>query len=221
MSPGVGSAMLKSIALLAIAILIIDAAVMGVAAVQQAGKLADAGANITSLEDQISTFTGEAASLQRDISSLQASIHDSDAAAAALQGLVTESEAKSAALRDALNKVNTDLLKAEQGIYSPPAAPVFNPTGPAAFVVTDLKINETLLQPADIGTVSVNVTNTGGQTGTYLVVLKLNGEMFATQSVTLDGGKSEVLVFGVRPPKEMHAVITVDNLTVEADWQVH
>ncbi|MDO8715548.1 MAG: hypothetical protein Q7J73_01890 [Dehalococcoidales bacterium] len=199
--------MLKSIALLVIAILLINVVVIGISLIQQTGKVNQASANVTSLESKVSGLTGEITALQNNIADLLASI--------------TESEAKSAALQTELNKVNTDLLNALRGITVPLPTPPVNPTGPAAFVTSDLKINEILLQPADTATVSVTVTNTGAETGTYPVVLKLNGETFATKSVTLDGGKNEVVVFGVNPGKELKAVITVDNLSVAALWEVH
>lgn len=199
--------MLKSIALLVIAILLINVVVIGISLIQQTGKVTAAGADIVSLESKVSTLTGEITALQRNISSLQASI--------------TESEAKSAILQTALDKVNTDILNSPGGkILSRPTPPV-NPTGPAVFVTSDLKINEILLQPADTATVSVMVTNTGGQTGTYPVVLKVNGATFDTKSVTLDGGKSTVVIFGINPGKEMKATISVDNLSIEALWEAH
>lgn len=199
--------MMKSIALLVIAILVINIVVIVISLMQQTGKLTEASANIVSLESEVSNLTGEITALRRNISSLQASI--------------TESEAKSITLQTALNKANTDLLKAQGEINLQPPTPPVNPTGPAAFVTSDLKINENHLQPADTATVSVTVSNTGGQTGTYQVVLKVNGETFATKSVTLDGGKSAVVDFGIKPDKELKATISVGNLSVEALWEVH
>lgn len=201
--------MLKSIALLVIAILLINVVVIGISLIQQTGKVSQAGANVASLESKVSGLTGDITALQRNISSLQASI--------------TESEAKSATLQTALNKANADLLNTLRGNLPPPPSPTppVNPTGPAAFVTSDLKINEILLQPADTATVTVTVTNTGGQTGTYQVVLKVNGATFATKPVTLDGGKNEVVIFGINPGKELKAIITVDNLSVEALWEIH
>lgn len=198
--------MLKSIAVLVIVILLLNVVVLGISLIQQTGKLNQAGANVTGLEGKVSNLAGEITALRSNISGLQAAI--------------TESEAKSAVLQAEINKVNTDILNALRGNLPLPTPPVI-PTGPAAFVSSDLKINEIHLQPADIATVSVTVTNTGAETGTYPVVLKLNGATFATKSVTLDGGKSEVVTFGVKPDKEMKAIITIDNLTVEALWEVH
>jgi len=107
---------------------------------------------------------------------------------------------------------------------TPPAAtPPVTPTGPAKFVLSDIKINEEHLQPTEQAIVSVVVTNTGAETGTYPVVLKLNGETFATKSVTLGGGKSETVSFGVKPAggKELKGEITIGNLSVSALWEIH
>ena len=213
--------MRKSITLLAIAILVIDVLVLGISFFQQAGKLTLAGANITVLEGQVSALTEEAAALQQDVSNLQTSINESAAKSTTLQGALTESQANTTALQDALNQVNAGVISAQAGNNLPPPAPAFDPAAPAAFVVSDLKINETLIQPWDIGTVTVMVTNTGGQTGNYTVVLTLNGQIWATKSVTVAPGKSEYAIFGVQPNKEVHAILSVGNMTVEADWLTH
>ena len=88
---------------------------------------------------------------------------------------------------------------------------VIFPTGPAVFVTSDLKINEDILQPDDTGTVSVTVTNIGGETGTYQVVLKVNGETFATKSVTIDGGKSGVDQFRIKIWDKTTNTVIYDN----------
>ncbi len=199
--------MLKSISVLVIAILLINVAVIGISLIQQTGKVNQAGASVASLEIKVSDLTGGITALRNNMFSLQASI--------------AESEAKSAALQAELNKVNTDILNALRGINFPPPTPLVNPTGPAAFVTRDLKVNENHLQPADTATVTVTVTNTGAQTGTYQVVLKVNGETFAAKSVSLDGGKSTTVDFGIKPDKELKAKITIDNLSVDALWEVH
>jgi len=46
-------------------------------------------------------------------------------------------------------------------------------------------------EPGDNVTVSVKVTNTGGQQGTYKVVLKVDDVTIKTQDVTLAGGASQ------------------------------
>jgi len=199
--------MLKSITVLVIAILLINSVVLGISLIQGTGKVNQSVANVTGLEAKVSNLNGEITALQGNIAGLQTSI--------------AESEAKAAAIQNDINKAHNDLLIVLGGKPLPLPTPPVNPTGPAAFVTSDLKINENHLQPADIGTVSVTVTNTGAQTGTYLVVLKVNGSTNATKSVTLDGGKNEVVTFGIKPDKEMKAIITVDNLSVEALWEVH
>lgn len=48
-------------------------------------------------------------------------------------------------------------------------------------------------EPGDNVTVSVKVTNTGGQQGIYPVVLKVDGVTVKTQDVTLAGGTSQMV----------------------------
>lgn len=48
-------------------------------------------------------------------------------------------------------------------------------------------------EPGANVTVSVKVTNTGGQPGTYTMVVKIDGVTVKTQDVTLAGGTSKVV----------------------------
>jgi hypothetical protein len=68
---------------------------------------------------------------------------------------------------------------------------------PAEFEVTDL-----IIIPAEVGinglvTISVKVTNIGGETGSHSVDLKINGVVEGTETVELEGGTSEIIEFTV------------------------
>ncbi len=104
---------------------------------------------------------------------------------------------------------------------TPPAnTPPANPTGPAKFVASNLKSPSKIAQPKEPGVFTVTITNTGAETGTYPVVIKVNGVAYQTKNVTLAGGKSEDVVFGITQDKEMKAVISVDNQEMEFAWEV-
>lgn len=97
-----------------------------------------------------------------------------------------------------------------------PAQPAPTPgTGPAAFTISDLKIEPEMPEPRDDVIVIVKVTNTGGQSGTYKVVLKVDGETITTQDVTLAAGASQLarLNFAAGPIGKYK--VTVGNLTGE------
>ncbi len=73
--------------------------------------------------------------------------------------------------------------------------PPVPPTSPAAFTTSALTIS-----PAEVGigesvTISVLVTNTGGLTGSYEVILTVDNVAVATKDVTLDGGASQTVTF--------------------------
>ncbi len=69
------------------------------------------------------------------------------------------------------------------------------------------------MEPGDDVTVSVKVANTGGQRGTYTVVLKVNGETIKTQDVTLAAGASQVANLTIVAGKVGTYEVTVGNLT--------
>jgi hypothetical protein len=66
---------------------------------------------------------------------------------------------------------------------------------PAAFIITNISISPDTPALDETVTITVDVTNTGETEGTYTVVLRINGEVEATQSITLDGGESGEVVF--------------------------
>jgi len=88
-------------------------------------------------------------------------------------------------------------------------------TGPAAFVTSDLKVTPLQVDPGTTATFSVIVTNTGGQTGTYKVVLKIDDVIHKTQDVTLAGGASQKVTFNVTAfEKAGPYIFSIDQLSL-------
>ena len=63
--------------------------------------------------------------------------------------------------------------------------------------------------------VTVEVTNMGGQSGTYHGVLKLNGEEFSSEDITLEPGQSGQLTFNVSDLPSGDYTVEVEDLSGE------
>ena len=64
------------------------------------------------------------------------------------------------------------------------------------------RVHNLVISPIGVGvnepvTISATVTNTGGETGSYSVDLKINGVVEGTETVELEGGMSEIVEFTV------------------------
>jgi len=71
------------------------------------------------------------------------------------------------------------------------------PGGPPTFTVSHLHISPTEVESGDSVDITAEVSNTGGTEGSHDVVLKINGEVQETKSVTLAPGASETVAFTV------------------------
>ena len=69
------------------------------------------------------------------------------------------------------------------------------PPAPAAFTVSKLIISPTEIDIGQSVTISTIVANTGGETGTYEVALKINGVVEATKEVTVSAGANKKVTF--------------------------
>ncbi|MBM2825162.1 MAG: hypothetical protein HW402_826, partial [Dehalococcoidales bacterium] len=69
------------------------------------------------------------------------------------------------------------------------------PLKPAAFTTGSLTISPAEANIGETVTISALVTNTGGQSGSYTVTLKINNILVTTQSVTLPGGANQKVTF--------------------------
>jgi beta-lactamase superfamily II metal-dependent hydrolase len=78
----------------------------------------------------------------------------------------------------------------------PRAPPVVSPTS-ANFTVANLSISPHDVEPGRTVTISATVTNSGGSSGSYTAILKINGSQVETKSITLNAGESQVVSFTV------------------------
>ncbi len=92
-----------------------------------------------------------------------------------------------------------------------PAPPVVAPE-PAKFVVSDLSISPGEVIAGESVTISFDVANSGGTTGTHTVTLKVNGSELATKSLTLDPGQSQRIAFTAKTESGGTYTVEVDGL---------
>ena len=81
-------------------------------------------------------------------------------------------------------------------IESPPPETTETPAPePAAFSLSSLTILPNEVAPGGAVTISVNVANTGEETGTYIVTLKIDDVVEASKEVSIDTGASQEVTF--------------------------
>jgi len=71
------------------------------------------------------------------------------------------------------------------------------PGGPAGLSASALSISPQQVQPDQDVTISINVANTGGETGSYNAVLYINSVVEDSQSVSVPAGTSKNVIFTV------------------------
>jgi parallel beta-helix repeat protein len=81
-----------------------------------------------------------------------------------------------------------------------------------AFKVSDLLISPTEVEVGETVSISVNVINAGDISGTFTIILKVNGSVEATRDVTLAGGESVVVTFELSKDAPGTYEIEVDGL---------
>ena len=90
--------------------------------------------------------------------------------------------------------------------------PVASMPKSTVFITSDLTIVPEAISIGDISTIGVTVTNTGEQTGTYTVVLKVNDDIAEMKDVTLAGRASQRVTFIFKTFSEGTHVVTIDQL---------
>jgi len=83
---------------------------------------------------------------------------------------------------------------------------------PAEFVVSDLSISPGEVIAGESVTISFDVANSGGTTGTHTVTLKVNGSEIATKSLTLDAEQSQRVTFTAKTESGGTYTVEVDGL---------
>jgi hypothetical protein len=89
---------------------------------------------------------------------------------------------------------------------------------PAAFQISSLGISPTEVEIGEAVDITILVTNTGGQSGSYQVILKINGVAEAAQEVILDAGASKRVSFTTS--KEAAGSYSVDVNGVTGAFEV-
>lgn len=97
----------------------------------------------------------------------------------------------------------------------------YQTAAPAAFETSNLTTSTAECSSGADMWVNVTVKNTGGQTGTYPVVLKINGHAARTENVTLAAGAIKAVHFVLVQKSDMPEFttykLTVDNLEKDVD----
>jgi competence protein ComEC len=77
--------------------------------------------------------------------------------------------------------------------------------------VSDLSIYPREAKVGETVTISATITNSGGSTGSYTAILKINGSEVDTKSVVLDSGKSQIVSFTVENESVGTYLVEVDG----------
>jgi len=92
--------------------------------------------------------------------------------------------------------ITTDGEQYSLQLEIPDAPPVVSPT-PAKFAVSNLSTSPDDVEPGRTVTISATITNSGGSSGSYNAILKINGSQVETKSITLNAGENQVVSFTV------------------------
>lgn len=104
------------------------------------------------------------------------------------------------------------------GKFTVTAPPVIVPPKPADIFTSNLSVTPSRVEPGDTVTISVRVANRGGQEGTYLVELKIDGVVVETEMVKLAADASETVTFTTS--EDMGGIYTVDIDDLSASFTV-
>jgi len=83
----------------------------------------------------------------------------------------------------------------------------------ATFAASDLFIAPTEVDIGETVYITILITNTGGQSGSYTILLKINGVKEAEDSVTLAPGRSQDVAFTVTKEDAGSYSVVVDGLS--------
>ena len=91
--------------------------------------------------------------------------------------------------------------------------PVVVPPEPAAFSVSSLSVLPAEVEPGEAVTIAVSVANTGGESGSYTVVLKIDGVKEAEETITVAAGESQDVSFSMTREEADTYAVAVDGLS--------
>jgi len=94
--------------------------------------------------------------------------------------------------------------KAERPAEVPVTAP--------SFEVSNLTINPSQVKQGEAVTITAQVTNSGGMSGSHKLALRINGRVIATKEVKLEPGASNVLGFNVTETMPGDYLVEIDGL---------
>lgn len=84
---------------------------------------------------------------------------------------------------------------------------------PAKFEASELSVNPTSLKTGETVSISVKVKNAGGESGSYDLTLKINGQHAGMKTVSLGPGESTTIMFSYTPASEGAYSIEVNGLS--------
>ncbi len=89
------------------------------------------------------------------------------------------------------------------------------PPTPAEFSLSNLQVSPSIVEPGMDITVSFSIENTGEESGSYSIDLKMDGATVETLSGALDGGESESVSTTVSSTEEGTHTVAIDGLDAE------
>ena len=116
---------------------------------------------------------------------------------------------------DSVVDTEASTITAQIGLFHDLAVLGYEPAvpAPAAFECGWLSITPTAVDIGETVNVTVLVTNTGGQSGDYPVIFKINGVAKAVSEVVLDAGASEEVSFTTSKDTAGTYLVEVNGLT--------
>lgn len=87
-----------------------------------------------------------------------------------------------------------------------------------------MEISPNRVEVEDVTSVSVKVANTGGQAGTYKVVMSVTDgkhpAVTTSQDVQLNGGQSKAIIFPLSEKELGEYVVTIGNLSAKLSVEI-
>ncbi len=102
--------------------------------------------------------------------------------------------------------VTVDGLTGEFTVTTPPLTP-------AEFIISDLTLDPSEIETGETVTISGYLNNIGETEGSYTLELKLDGNTFETESITVSGGSQASFTYYISSDEEGIHTITVDGLS--------